>query len=128
VLDATATPVPEGVHVLLIDDEELVRSTLRRALERAGARVSCASAGAEGLALFQASSDVRLVLLDLAMPNMGGAEVLRRLRLLDGRVPVYIMTGFLPEGLDVKGANGVITKPIDLVQLRALLGEVVKAS
>ena len=127
-LDATPTPMPEGLHALVIDDEQLVQSTLRRALERAGAKVSCASTGDEGLIVFRANRDIGLVLLDLAMPTMGGPEVLRRLRVIDPDVPVYIMTGFLPEGLDVEDATGLVTKPVDLAHLRALLGEVAKAS
>jgi len=126
-LDAVPSSVPAGSHALIVDDEVLVQKTLRRALERAGARVSCASTGEEGLAVFRANPDISVVLLDLAMPNLDGAEVLRRLRASDARVPVYIMTGFLPEGIDLRGATGVLTKPVDTVRLRALLGEVAQA-
>jgi PAS domain S-box-containing protein len=116
--------VPERLHALIIDDEELVQNTLRRAIERAGAKVSCASTGEEGLATFRAHPGIGLVLLDLAMPGLGGAEVLRRLKAIDPSVAAYVMTGFLPDGLDLKLANGIVTKPIDMKHLHAIINEV----
>lgn len=122
----SAAPLgPSSVlRVLVIDDEELVRSTLRRALERQGASVLCAESGARGLDLLRTDADVSLVLLDLAMPEIGGAEVLRRLREFAPDVPVYLMTGFLPDGLEIGLATGVLLKPLDLPRVRALLSDV----
>lgn len=117
------SPLPQETRVLVIDDEDLVRSTLQRALERQGARVLSAANGAEGLALLMANPDISLVLLDLAMPDSSGAEVLRRLREFATDVPVYMMTGFLPEGLELRGATGILTKPVDLGRVRSLLAD-----
>lgn len=122
--ERTHSPLSKETRVLVIDDEELVRSTLQRALERNGASVLSAANGADGLALLRANSDVRLVLLDLAMPETSGAETLRRLREFAPAVPVYLMTGFLPEGVEVRGANGILTKPLDLARVRSLLAEI----
>jgi CheY-like chemotaxis protein len=107
--------------VLLIDDEELVRNTLARALGRANAEVLCAARAHEGIELLESNPDVRLVILDLAMPELNGSEVLRRIRLFNTTVPVYLMTGFLPDGIDVSLANGVLLKPVGLARLRELL-------
>lgn len=107
--------------VLLIDDEELVRNTLKRALSRANAEVLCAARPQEGLELLASNPDVGLVILDLAMPELSGSEVLRRIRLFNTTVPVYLMTGFLPEGIDVSQANGVLLKPVGLARIRELL-------
>lgn len=109
------------IKVLLIDDEELVRNTLKRALSRSNAEVLCAGRAYEGLDLLKSNPDVRLVILDLAMPELNGAEVLRRIRAFNSDVPVYLMTGFLPEGIDVSQANGVLLKPVGLARLRELL-------
>jgi two-component system, cell cycle sensor histidine kinase and response regulator CckA len=107
--------------VLLIDDEELVRNTLKRALSRANAEVLCAAGAQEGLELLESNPDVRLVILDLAMPELNGSEVLRRIRSFNTAVPVYLMTGFLPDGVDVSLANGVLLKPVGLARIRELL-------
>jgi PAS domain S-box-containing protein len=117
-----------GLRVLLIDDENLVRSTLRRAIERSGAEVLSAERGSEGLDLLRAQPDIGLVLLDLAMPDIDGMEVLRRLRKVNERVPVYLMTGFLPAKLDTTNATGVLAKPIDLTQLNAVLASAARPS
>ncbi len=111
------------VKVLLIDDEALVRSTLTRALERASAQVLCAADGEKGLELLRQHSDVGMVLLDLAMPGLNGTEVLRRLREFNRDVPVYLITGFVPEALDTSGFDGVLTKPLDFDRVRALLAK-----
>lgn len=130
--DAQSASVPsmqrvEGqlphTKVLLIDDEELVRNTLKRALSRANAEVLCAARAQEGLALLESNPDVRLVILDLAMPELNGSEVLRRIRLFNTAVPVYLMTGFLPDGVDVSLANGVLLKPVGLARIRELLSK-----
>jgi PAS domain S-box-containing protein len=124
---AVASVPPPGLHVLLIDDEELVRNTLKRAIERSGAAVLCAERGSDGLDLLRSHPEIGLVLLDLAMPDIDGMEVLRRLRQVNERVPVYLMTGFLPPKLDTTNASGVLAKPIDLTQLKTLLANTARA-
>src|SRR6188768_1345130 len=119
---ATATETLfHGLRVLLIDDEPSILSTMGRALERLGAEVSAASRGSEGIELLRARPEIGLVFLDLAMPELDGIEVLRQIRELNPLVPVYIMTGFLPQGVDVSGATGVLTKPIDISKLGELV-------
>ena len=118
---AAVQPVLRGLSVLLIDDETRLLGTLARAVQRLGAEALCAQRVSEGLALLRTHPEIGLVLLDLAMPEMDGTEVLRRIREQNPSLPVYIMTGFLPHDLDTKGASGVLAKPIDLLQLKALL-------
>jgi len=128
VVNAAATGATEaslhGVRVLLIDDEPSILSTMGRALERLGAEVWSAKRGSEGIDLLRAHPEIGLIFLDLAMPELDGTEVLRRIRELSASVPVYIMTGFLPRGLDVSGATAVLTKPIDISKL----GELVRSA
>ncbi|HET7539919.1 MAG TPA: ATP-binding protein, partial [Polyangiaceae bacterium] len=122
--DVAVRPTARGLRVLIVDDEELVQNTLRRAVERFGAEVLSATRGSEALALLQANPDLDLVLLDLAMPEMDGVEVLRGLRAMNTTVPVYLMTGFLSSDVEMTGATGVFTKPIDITQVSALLARV----
>ncbi|HEX2731701.1 MAG TPA: response regulator [Polyangiaceae bacterium] len=110
-----------GPKVLLIDDEALVRSTLKRVLDRVSSEVLTAASGEEGLSVLRANPDVRVVLLDLSMPDLNGTEVLKRLRDFNVEVPVYLMTGFLPDGIDVSTATGVLAKPIDIDRVRRVV-------
>ena len=89
---ATARPC----RVLVVDDEALVRSQLRRSLELRGYSVIEAANGRSALAALEQESktgadDARaidVVILDMTMPDLDGAEVLRRLRAAGSRVPV----------------------------------------
>ncbi len=88
-----------GKHILVIDDEEMVRETFVLALSAVGYAVEAAADGEEGLARAQAQRP-DLVFLDLRMPGMDGVEVLRRLKSPGGccgDVPVYIVTAFQKE-------------------------------
>ncbi len=81
--------------VLVIDDEEALRRVTRRALEQRGLEVIEAADGVEGLARFAEAVDaVDLVVLDMTMPGLGGAEVLMRLRDRRPSLPVIIASGY----------------------------------
>ena len=88
-------PSGAGRLVLVVDDDDGVRYLTKRILETLGFEVLQAEDGEHGLALFQANAGrAALALVDLTMPRMGGAELLRRLRALDGTLPVILMSGY----------------------------------
>ena len=64
-------------QVLVVDDSQVVRDTVRAMLEQAGYTVREATNGVEGLAALRASATPQVVLLDYQMPEMDGEEVLR---------------------------------------------------
>jgi excisionase family DNA binding protein len=79
--------------VLVVDDDEGVRELARQFLEAEGCRVATAPDGESGLRrVAQGVPD--LVLLDLKMPRMSGAEFLKRLREEGPDVPVIVITGY----------------------------------
>ena len=81
--------------VLVIDDEEVVRSVTKQALSRRGFQVLTAENGEEGLERFHKDeSDIVLVLLDMTMPGMNGIEVLEKLRMVNEHVPVLLSSGY----------------------------------
>ena len=93
---APATPAPDArPTVLLVEDEEPVRTTARRVLERAGFGVREAADGAAALALWEAERDaVALVLTDVRMPGMTGDALAARLWAERPDLPVLFMTGY----------------------------------
>jgi PAS domain S-box-containing protein len=81
--------------VLVVDDQERVRRLAARILEDAGFRVLSAAGGPEAIALAREhAGGIRLVLLDLTMPDMAGDQVLRGLRAVDPEVRVLLSSGY----------------------------------
>jgi CheY-like chemotaxis protein len=109
-----------GETILVVDDEPLIRDLLVQFLSLRGYRALGVKDGSDALAMVeQAPPD--LILLDLFLPGMDGAEALRQLRQRDYAGGVILITGSHDEDtLDEAWALGpqeVIGKPIDLEQL-----------
>jgi signal transduction histidine kinase len=111
-------PLAAGHTVLVVDDEPAVRKSTTRILERMGLTVITAGDGAEALQVF--SDRVDVVILDMRMPVMGGAECFRALR-EKSSVPVLIATGYAVDSevqeLVAAGAR-LIEKPYAPAELR----------
>ena len=84
--------------ILLVDDDEVIRYSSQKLLEKAGHTVLTASGGEEALEIYrQQAIKVDLVLLDLIMPGMGGVRCLQKLFEIDPLVRVIIISGYSPE-------------------------------
>ena len=108
--------------ILLVDDDERVRDVGREMLLEYGYRVVTASNGREALQIYGTKREsISLVILDLSMPEMGGAECLRALLSMDSKVRVLVATGYARQGiaeeLKEAGATDFIAKPFDIPQL-----------
>ncbi len=119
--DAAATP---GPLVLLVDDDAGIRRTVGAGLELEGFRVIPASGGRAGLAAAE-TMDPDVVLLDLAMPDLGGLEVLEQLRGRGDDVPVCVLSARdevddRVRGLQA-GADDYVVKPFALEEVAARL-------
>jgi signal transduction histidine kinase len=102
--------------VLIIDDEEVVRSTAKAVLERYGYTVHDAVDGRDGLELFQRIQDrVSLILLDLTMPEMSGEETFDQLKSIRPDVPIILTSGYdeseATRRFEGKGVGGFLKKP-----------------
>lgn len=114
----------DGRTVLIIDDHAGCREVAQRVLRRAGHAVRTAASGREGLALAERLGDaLALVLLDWQMPELSGAQTLRRLRKLRTEVPVVVVSGVPREEVlgEVPAAwiSGHVRKPWFGSDLRA---------
>jgi PAS domain S-box-containing protein len=117
-------PRGRGETILVIDDEESVRTLIEKSLEHCGYRVLTAADGAAGLSVFsQFQSRIDIVLTDLMMPVMSGQAVIRQLRGLAGQLPVVAMSGdsIGCGGRSAAGGNDALThflpKPFTIEQL-----------
>ena len=115
-------------HIILIDDDELMRRSLSYGLQQAGYRASSAASAEDGLLLAQRDAP-DLVLLDIGLPGMDGLDAIQHFKEEWG-VPVIFLTARrrnLDEivGLEV-GADDFITKPYDLDVLLARIKAVLR--
>ena len=129
VLSRPRTEASHGGSILIIDDEAAIRESLETLLEFEGYSVESAETGEEGLArLSERSFD--LVLLDFALPDRNGLEVLSEIRARDFQLAVIMITayGTLDNAVRAmqKGATNFIQKPWDneklLADVRASVG------
>ena len=100
--------------ILLVEDEPGVRGPIRRVLLAKGYHVLEAANGAEALELATAhEGSIDLLLTDVVMPVMGGAELARHLREVRPQVRILFMTGFSPEAI---ASHGVLAPDTTLLQ------------
>ena len=115
-----------GGEILLVDDEEAVRTTLAHMLKALGFRVCASAGGTQGIADFrERSADLKAVLVDHAMPEMTGDRFVRELRRLDPKIPIVLMTGHalddVQDRFDDMALTGFLRKPFRMDQLEAVL-------
>jgi two-component system, cell cycle sensor histidine kinase and response regulator CckA len=110
--------------ILVADDEEGVRSLVGNVLQEAGYTVEMALDGEEALErLRQLGSEVRLVLLDLTMPRLGGAEAATELRQIQPGIPIIAMSGYgdveVMQRFSEAGVEDFLPKPFTPDELAA---------
>jgi PAS domain S-box-containing protein len=115
--------------LLVIDDEEGVRSVAARILERYGFRVITAADGHAGVDLFRDHADsIAAVLLDLAMPRMDGEQTMRAIQAIKPDALVVIMSGYDQQSLTERFAGlspaGFLQKPFQPAALQKTLEQV----
>ncbi len=117
--------------LLLIDDEVDVQYSFRRIFDIPGMELFTATSGEEGLKLV---SKVRpdLVIMDIRMGGMNGLETLRRLRRVDAKVPVIMMTAYGTTQTAIEamklGAFDYLLKPFEVPKLKEIVRQALKAA
>lgn len=102
--------------VLLVDDEEFARASYEKIIKKKVAEVYTAENGLVGLELYKKHRP-NIVVTDLEMPVMSGAELIAEIRKLDKETPIIIATAFEDEAQGIDGVNLIMTKPINLKEL-----------
>ncbi|MCU1394009.1 MAG: alkaline phosphatase [Ilumatobacteraceae bacterium] len=119
-----------GERLLLVDDEENLRSMLEAALRYNGFEVSSTDNGRSALAMIDDAVPPDLILLDVMLPDLDGFEVCRRLRSVGSTVPVVFLsardsTDAKVQGLTI-GGDDYLVKPFSLDELVARVGTVLR--
>ncbi|WDA42888.1 response regulator [Erythrobacter sp. BLCC-B19] len=131
-------PVPElvssdwsaGGKVLLVEDEDMVRTVAERALSRAGYTVTACANGEEGLAAIEeGTTEFDIVVSDVVMPGMDGPAMVRAIRARHPRLPVLFMSGYAEEQLrrdiDIPDMH-FIAKPFSVAAIGDKVGAVLR--
>lgn len=125
-------PPPIPLHVLLIDDDELIRESVGMLVEALGHAIAFSSSGEEALKLIEDGHNPDVIILDMNMPGWGGKGTLPRLRALRADVPVLLATGRADqEALDLVAAFPFVTllaKPFGIAELKRNLYKVSRKS
>jgi CheY-like chemotaxis protein len=132
--DQRLTPPPPPLRILLVDDDPLVLRSLRDSLELENHDVATTEGGQAGIDEFagalEAARPFDIVITDLGMPYVDGRKVAARIRQLDAKVPIVMLTGWghrliatddKPEHVD-----RVLSKPPKMPELRATLAELTR--
>jgi PAS domain S-box-containing protein len=123
---ASETPAPAntGQLVLVVDDNPMLRDLACKVLERAGYETCTAEDGIQALELYKARKDeIRLLMLDLVMPNMGGQEVAAAVREISDDVRILFVSGYAPEQTAQDLNEPMLRKPYTIKELMAVLDE-----
>lgn len=118
-----ANEIPQGTEtILLVDDNDGLRSAARRALERLGYRVLEASDGDRALQVFEAHEpEIKLILSDVVMPRLSGPELYRAIRARNTDVRFLLASGYGPEAIKERtgsvGPMPLLQKPWTLAEL-----------
>ncbi len=132
--DQRLTPPAPPLRILLVDDDPLVLRSLRDSLELEDHDVATTEGGQAGIDEFagalEAGKPFDIVITDLGMPYVDGRKVAARIRQLDAKVPIVMLTGWghrliatddKPEHVD-----RVLSKPPKMSELRATLAELTR--
>jgi len=118
--------IMKNLHILVVDDEEVICENLDGFLSREGHTVKAVNSGAEAIAL-AGKDDFDLVLCDLAMPEVTGHDVIKALNGLDKRPKIGLITGW-DEKLTFEGgelkADFIVKKPFKLLELARQINNV----
>jgi signal transduction histidine kinase len=130
VTDDVPSSLPGGREtILVVEDEEMLRTLVREVLTRSGYTVLEAADGQDGVNVFTAHKEnIDLVVLDIGLPKLSGEEVFARIRALDPAARVVFSTGYVREQKTKEllqlGARGVVHKPYTITNLLKTTREV----
>jgi CheY-like chemotaxis protein len=122
--------LPRKAGILVVDDNDLVRSVLHDGLQQHGFAVWLAADGHEALATYQRHRfDIDLVLLDVLMPGLDGPQTLRALKELNHEICACFMTGGIGTYTEAEllqlPALRVFKKPFAIIEIAQTLADLV---
>ncbi|MGD9078772.1 MAG: PAS domain S-box protein [Desulfobacterales bacterium] len=130
-VEADAKLIKGSGTLLIVDDEELVLEVGVNMLEKLGYTVLEAHNGTEGVEIFKANQDkIKMVILDIIMPDMGGGEVYEKIKSINPNVKVLLSSGYSVDGQAIelleRGCDGFMQKPFTMEELSGKITQILK--
>ncbi|HET6572091.1 MAG TPA: sigma-54 dependent transcriptional regulator [Fimbriiglobus sp.] len=117
--------------LLIVDDEPAIQHAFQRAFGGGEVKLRPASTAAEAIALIERDRP-DVVVLDIHLPDASGMDTFHRVRAIDARIPVILVTGHGTTDLAIEaikeGAFEYLLKPLELAELRGLIDRAVRSS
>lgn len=120
--------IEERLAVLIVEDDDIVRTMVNKTLTREGYKVILASSGQEAIKLFKDSAEkIGLLITDIVMPQMDGQTLAEQLRVIQPDLKVLFMSGYTADYLEHRNKNTanvpLISKPFSIVHLRDVVSQ-----
>jgi PAS domain S-box-containing protein len=125
-IDEPATPEVPRLCVLVVDDDSLVLTSTCLLLEDLGHRVIAATSGAQALELFERDQTIDLVITDMAMPQMSGAQLADAIRTLKSDMPIVLATGYAERLEGFAARLPRLSKPFTQLNLVEIIASAMK--
>ncbi|RDS82815.1 PAS domain S-box protein [Dyella monticola] len=107
-----------GEHVLLVEDQPMVRDAINEVLSKLGYSVTVASDGLEGLSIAMSAEPFDLIITDIGLPGVNGRSLANSVRSKQPHVPVLLMTGYdttlTPSSVELPAGMSVLSKPFNV--------------
>ena len=128
--EGTAIHAPEatGGHVLVVEDDELVRRLVVQTLEVSSYRVTASDSPADALELVRSGAHFDLLLTDLVMPGLYGDELVAQVRALHPGLPAIVMSGYVSDPDTLPESVGFLAKPFRPAELVAAVARTLESS
>ena len=115
-----------SARILLVDDEELVRTATADMLSDLGYKVIEASSGSQALAIVKAGADIDIVVTDYLMPGITGVTLIAELRMAAPSIPALLVTGYANAGSDIPDSLARLSKPFRQSELAVRIDDLLK--
>ena len=129
--EADARLIKGSGTLLIVDDEELILDVGVNMLEKLGYTVLAAKNGTEAVDIFKANKNkIKMIILDIIMPDMGGGEVYDKIKAINPDVKVLLSSGYSVDGQAIEllehGCKGFMQKPFTMEELSGKITQILK--
>jgi PAS domain S-box-containing protein len=126
VIDEPVTPEVPRLSVLVVDDDSLVLTSTCLLLEDLGHRVIAATSGVQALEMLEGDQAIDLVITDMAMPQMSGAQLADAIRRLKPDMPIILATGYAERLENFEAGLPRLSKPFTQLNLVEIIASAMK--